>query len=304
MEEPTGEITPDAVFGTLANETRVRIVDALGDTGATAPEELEYVPFDRRDVGGRSYSALREAAGVDDKGRFNYHLGKLLGTFVRKDDGRYRLTWLGQLTRRYLVVGLFGPGPSTRRIALETTCPRCDHRVEALYSEDQVCYVDCPACDCRLTMVHVPRRGASERSATPLLDAASHRFRSHVSMLTHGVCPWCAGSVDAALHPDDGGFVAAYRDQPVVTFLCADCGGVYFPTVGETLLTHPAVVGFYQRHGADLRTRYPWSLPFATDGSSVTLRDRETLDVEVTLACESDRTTLELEAPVPAAVDD
>lgn len=297
------ETTPESVFGALANETRVRIVDALGRPDVDGPGAVEYVPFDH-DVGGRTYSALRAAADVDDKGRFNYHLGELLGTFVRKEEGRYRLTWLGHLSHRYLVVGLFGAAPTSEQFVLETPCPRCGHAVEAHYSTDQVFYVDCPACDCRLTMVHVPRYGAGSRGPTALCDAAAHRFRTHVSMLVHGVCPWCGGSVDAALHPHAAeSFVATHRDQPVVTFLCGDCGGVYFPTVGETLLTHPAVVSAYHEHSVDVRTRHPWSLPLATDGDCVDVRDPATLDVRVTFDCDGHRETLTVTEPIPAMVD-
>jgi hypothetical protein len=262
--------TPADAFAALANPVRVRLVRALGETAAADPADVDFLPFDHPDRG-LGYTALRERVDVDDNGRFNYHLGELRGSFVRKRDDRYRLTWLGVLAYRFLVAGRFSAEPVIRRFDLDERCPRCGGRVEARYTADQLLYVDCVACTLRTMMIHVPQHGVAGRSREALLTAGSIRFRAHVRSLVAGVCPWCSGRADAAVSPVDD----ETRGQPVATFLCRDCGGVYFPSVGATLLSHPAVVSFWHERGADLRDRRPWAVPFAVapDRAAVTSRD-------------------------------
>lgn len=67
-------------LGLLSDETRVRIVLAL----EAAPEE------------GLRFSELRERSGVEDAGRFNYHLEQLRGNLVGKSGKTYRLTPTGE----------------------------------------------------------------------------------------------------------------------------------------------------------------------------------------------------------------
>ena len=70
IETDSRTLQPDEAFVTLGNETRIEILRALQDAG-----------------GPLAFSELRDRVGVDDPGQFNYHLGKLAGHFVRKDEG-------------------------------------------------------------------------------------------------------------------------------------------------------------------------------------------------------------------------
>lgn len=72
------ETDPTDALTVLGDETRIAIVRALA-----AAEDP--VPF----------SELRRRAGVDDPGRFNYHLSKLREYFVREADGGYTLREAG-----------------------------------------------------------------------------------------------------------------------------------------------------------------------------------------------------------------
>ncbi|MDS0259485.1 citrate synthase/methylcitrate synthase [Haloarcula sp. S1CR25-12] len=69
-------------LSTLAEPARLEILLALDE--AETPVE---------------YSTLRAATSIDDKGRFNYHLRQLRGTFVANRDGGYAL---GQSGRRFV----------------------------------------------------------------------------------------------------------------------------------------------------------------------------------------------------------
>mgnify|MGYP006281269909 FL=1 len=82
------EAATDA-FEVLADPTRLAILLALHERSGPV-----------------SYTALREAASVEDKGRFNYHLRRLDG-LVRASDGEYRLTRRGaELVEGALADGL------------------------------------------------------------------------------------------------------------------------------------------------------------------------------------------------------
>ena len=284
MTDADDEPTAATAFGALANPLRVGIVRALGRTAAEGPADVTFVPFDHPDRG-LGYTELRDRVEVDDNGRFNYHLGKLLGRFVEQSDDRYRLTWLGVLTYRFLVAGRFSADPDTRRFPLDHSCPRCGGGVQARYTADQLLYVDCLDCRLRTMMIHVPQHGVAGRSAAALLSAGAMRYRTHVRSLTGGLCPWCSGRVETAVSD----VAHETRGQPVATHLCRACGGVYFPSVGAALLSHPAVVAFCHERGMDLRDHYPWTVPFAFDPGRATITDRDPLRVRVDVRQGGDR---------------
>jgi DNA-binding transcriptional ArsR family regulator len=69
---------PEEVFSALGDETRLRIL-----------LELAAVANERGVGAGLSFSELRQRVGVEDSGRFNYHLDTLSGGFITKRDGQY-----------------------------------------------------------------------------------------------------------------------------------------------------------------------------------------------------------------------
>ena len=78
MPEPTDgegfeEVTPEEGFSLLGHGTRIGIIRALWRAGNDAV----------------SFSELRERADVTDSGQFNYHLGELVGTFLRREGEGY-----------------------------------------------------------------------------------------------------------------------------------------------------------------------------------------------------------------------
>lgn len=68
-DEGGAGLSPDDAFGLLGNETRLAILQALGD----AADPL-------------SFSELRDRVWVSDSGQFNYHLDQLTGPFVGQTD--------------------------------------------------------------------------------------------------------------------------------------------------------------------------------------------------------------------------
>jgi DNA-binding transcriptional ArsR family regulator len=74
------------IFGLVADPTRLEILKALWEE-RTAHEGHGQEPVD--------FSTLREAVGVRDSGRFNYHLDSLVPEFVSQEDDGYTLTFAG-----------------------------------------------------------------------------------------------------------------------------------------------------------------------------------------------------------------
>jgi DNA-directed RNA polymerase subunit RPC12/RpoP len=282
MDDSDGSQTAADAFAALANPLRVGIVRALGETAADDPQEVTFLPFDHPERG-LSYTALRDRVPVDDNGQFNYHLDKVVGSYLEKHDDQYRLTWLGILAYRFLVVGRFSAAPVTRQFDLDEPCHRCGEGVTARYTEDQLLYVDCTGCGLRTMMIHVPQHGIANASREALLSAGATRYLTHIESLTAGHCPWCSGRVAASIHRSTD----PRRGQPVVTYLCRACGGVYFPSVGGTLLSHPAVVAFCHERGVDL-SRYPWTIPFAFDPDRATVTSTDPFRVVVDVQYEGD----------------
>lgn len=107
------EREPTDALAVLADETRIAILRALADADGVL-----------------AFTELRRRAGVDDAGRFNYHLTKLCEHFVREVDGGYALGHAG--TR--VVAAASRPGSSTASLEAEesrredgesTECPVC-----------------------------------------------------------------------------------------------------------------------------------------------------------------------------------
>jgi len=98
---------PEAVFGLLSDETR-DILRALWN----GDDEL-------------AFSALYDAVDVDDSGRFNYHLDKLVGQFVAKTDDGYEFTAAGVRVNGAIEAGSYATTGAMEPIPLESACPTC-----------------------------------------------------------------------------------------------------------------------------------------------------------------------------------
>lgn len=225
---------PAAVFKVLASETRVEILEILGDPPGTT----------------RSFSDLFDAVDMADSGNFTYHLNDLLGTFVHKQDDEYRLTHAGEQ-----VVGSIHAGTYTTDVTVESTrsgdtCQLCGGPLLFEYV-DETARVYCEDCG-KGRAFPFPPGCLSEYEPEELPAVSARWYRTHVQRILDGFCPLCAGRMEGAL--TRGVRTDETPPEPsLATFECGQCGNVRTVS-GATIVTfHPVVEGFLFEHGFDTR---------------------------------------------------
>jgi DNA-binding transcriptional ArsR family regulator len=230
----------DDVFGLVADRTRLEILRALWD------ERTGRDDYDSR----VSFSALRERVGVEDSGRFNYHLDELVPQFVSHEEDGYALTHAGTQIIGAAVSGIytetdtsFEPTP-----AGECPSPSCDGRIEIAY-ESGVVDFGCDTCD------------EQYRIQAPPILVAAHDLQENpeigwmyslnvIQKTTRGFCHLCSGPTETDLElseqVDDTDIVS-------VDHHCQECGSVATTSALLEVLDHPAVVSALHEAGLDYR---------------------------------------------------
>lgn len=213
----TGEppsLSPEAAFGVLGDETRVRILHALGGTeGALAFSEL----FDRIEY--------------KDSSNFSYHLEKLVGHFVEKTDDGYTLAQPGRRVVEAVLSGAVTDNPVVERTAIDRPCPFCQTNVEIAYRQEHVS-LHCPDCYGYQTRrddtdeygsvfgnlghLLLPPAGVRNRTPEEVLRAAEVWTATEMQSLYLGVCRRCSGAVTYDVEVCDA--------HELTDGLCGACG--------------------------------------------------------------------------------
>jgi hypothetical protein len=252
----------------VGDESRMQIIQSL-------VEQRREHPIDP----GLSFSDLREAVGIRDSGRFNYHLDKLRDQFVEEDDGEYKLTYAGRQIAIALVSGDYQPGISKEPIE-HGTCP-LEECTETLFARYEDGYVQLECADGhQVFQTGFPPVAAVERPMDKLLDVVVRRVYDDLGMLQEGVCPQCYGAA---------GYEAVYDDEHEGYMLrgaCDRCGTMNTATPGICILTDPDVRSFYREHGENIYELYPWELDvvFEQRNQTVVSEDPVRLQIDLTLS--------------------
>jgi hypothetical protein len=234
--------SPEAVFGLLGDESRLRILQALGET----PDEP--VPF----------SELHRRSEVDDSGRFNYHLGKLRGTFVRRADDGYELTYAGRQVIGAMYAGIYTANATVETIPVDGACPVCGGDLAAAYAEETA-RVDCTECEDFYNEFAFPP-GSLDQFDPEELPLAFDHWMSHVMRgVAAGFCQTCAGRMEGRLVVDEEGERLAGLPAHVA-YACDRCGSIATASGGTPTMFHPAVTGFLYDHGFETGRSPTWLL--------------------------------------------
>ena len=246
--------TPAAAFELVGDEVRAGIVGALQDAYREGERSLGYADLQRR-------------VGVEDSGRFNYHLTKLLGRFVAKDEGAYRLTYAGRKVASAIAAGTFDGEASVRPAPVEGRCYACgDERLVLSYREE-LCRVDCDACGEAVVHMPFPPGAVEAREAAGLERAFDRWTRSWNALARAGVCPECGGEVATGLAETTAGEPTVGDVAVRAALECHECWVRGYLPVGCLLVDHPAVVAFYWQHGRHVGERHLWEYEWAVSAA-------------------------------------
>lgn len=245
-------------FALLGHEIRLDILFALLDDWMAAYTEP------------KSYAELMEAVGMEDSGKFNYHLSKLRGVYVRKVEDGYVPT--ASATALYRTVLATRPTETVEheRPVTEATCPACGTRPRLQYERGFVT-VACPDCDEWDGFTYPFPQNGFEQHDDPL-GAVQDRVRCEVGLARRGQCPACAGQI--AVDPR----VEAIGDDHWIELGCESCTFVVGVELLLALLTDDRVAAGLREVGID-PTGHEWERP----SGEVSVLSRDPLRLETSV---------------------
>lgn len=208
-------LSPEEAFGVLGNETRMDILQTLGE----AEEPL-------------SFTDVRDRVGIRQGAQFNYHLEKLVGHFVRKTDDGYTLSPAARRVIEAVLSGLVTNPVNVPPTRIDRACPFCGETVLASYWNENL-MLWCPGCPGRyaigdrpglgvlpeeygfLGRLPLPPAGIQDRPLEAAWRSAWIWANLEFISMSTGVCPRCSGSPEIEItvcdsHPEEG--------------FCEDCG--------------------------------------------------------------------------------
>ena len=268
--------TEDA-FATLGDETRLRILIELGRAVSEGGHGS-----------GLSFSDLRERVGVSDSGRFNYHLDKLEGRFVRKNNnGNYTARYSALAVVSAFYAGAYAPERTEQTAETDRTCMECDRSLEMRYAV-QSFELNCSEHGTRLGFP-APAGAIEPRTLDELYEVVVARAMSNMNLIRQGICPRCWGTTIID-YPYDVGDI----DEPAVgvSIACDRCWLHYETLLRIIASSHPAVRGLYQEQGYEL---YDAFLRESLMYSAYQVQVDETEPMRATVAVELDGTRLRME---------
>jgi DNA-binding transcriptional ArsR family regulator len=263
--------TPAAdVFAAVADQTRIDILRALWDLGESMP-----------------FSELQATVGVKDGGRFNYHLGELVGRFVRRTGDGYELTFAGEQFVGALYSGTYTESADMSPLEVGT-CPTCDGRLEATYKDETVT-VTCDDCGRTITRFGAPPGlvAAADRSALP--QVLSNWVHTSFQRTARGFCTYCSGQV----RPSIGRDLWEQTDLLGARYDCESCGATFQASIAAATLDHPEVVAFNYEHGIDLNEDRIWEVPWLFDFDA-SVESETPLRVEIRVEFDDDPLVIHL----------
>jgi len=274
----TKVLSPHEAFDVVGDETRLQILQTLGEAdGPLAFSDL----FDRVDY--------------EDSGNFSYHLDILDGHFVRKTDEGYVLQRAGARIVEAILSGAVTDSPVVERTPVEKPCFLCGGQMEISYRQEsvRVFCVDCDgtrgsASDTQGAVnepiddvvggVGLPPAGVHNREPSELIHAGEIWSLAHGQASARGVCPRCSAPIDRSVnvcenHDTTSGRCGAcdQRFGVTTTISCTNCifGGEYVFTA--YLLGNTDLMGFLIDHGID---------PIQPNAFHLTEFDEEVLSID------------------------
>jgi len=230
---------PEAVFSALGDETRLRIL-----------LELAVVANERGVGAGLSFSELRQRVGVEDSGRFNYHLDKLSGSFVTKRDGQYIPLGPTMEVASAVYAGTYSSETGEHSTESDWHCPECGDRLLLWYT-GELLFLRCERDGGYLLAYGMPPGAFEGRSLEELAAVTYRRVMSEVNTARQGVCPQCWGhtSVSYPVDPEAPPQLHAAGDAVQTRLVCDRCWLRYHVPLRAVVASTPTVRSLLRRNG-------------------------------------------------------
>ncbi|WP_121821152.1 winged helix-turn-helix domain-containing protein [Halostella salina] len=278
MTDADAARSPEAAFSLLSNETRFAILRALYDA-------------DERSL---SFSDLRERTGVRDSGQFNYHLGKLVGVFVREVDDGYALRYAGKQVIGAVLSGAYTRELTVDPVPVDANCFECGASLAATYRNERA-RVGCTECDLSVTEYGVPPGLVEGYDREDLPHVFDRWIRTQMSQQFAGFCERCLGRIRTTMDDDPDPELGV----PGLSHECDRCSFSSVSVVGAAVIDHPAVVAFHHDHGVDLRETPLWDLDWlVSDRHELLSTDPPRVRVVIPLGDEELRVDVDADATV------
>jgi len=231
----------DEIVSVVGDETRLRILIAL----TQAVEEA--------DSPGLSFSELRDRVGVEDSGRFNYHLDKLRGTFVAKVDDQYVARGPGRRVVTSMYAGRYDDTAEEWTVEAPSRCHRCGEPLQASYERRRFgspLVLECPEHG-RYDRLPLPPGATEGRKPSEVVRVAYRYAMSQIEMAHAGVCSECLGPTSLTYPADP--VSSAYPEGRIPTRISCDrCWLHVGPPVQNLVLMAPRVRARFRAHGYEL----------------------------------------------------
>lgn len=252
-------LDPDQAFSLLGNETRIQILQELGEQSEP-----------------HSFTELRNRVGIRQGSQFNYHLDKLVGHFIEKTDGGYKLREPGRRVIQAIVSGAVTEDPRREPTRIDFPCLYCHEPVDVHYARGKV-RISCENCGGsfepteypppgetgdveqlgNVANLPLPPAGALGRPADEMFRAAGTLTHVECLAASGNVCPRCTAPTQMSIasvcleHDVDGDLCDAceHRDGVRIRYECTNC---VFETTAPAimgLLDVPELMRFAADHG-------------------------------------------------------
>lgn len=293
-------LSPDDAFEVLGDETRLQILRALGEAD-----------------GPLAFSEVFEEIEYDDYSNFGYHLERLVGHFVRKDEAGYELKRPGKRVVEAVLAGIVTDNPVIERTGTEWSCLFCGEDTEMSYREGGV-VLYCSACEGLMSesragamqrvlgddaddivgYVGLPPAGVYDRRPTAVLESAEIWTVTQIHQLTRGVCPRCSAPVERSVRaceahaPGDGVCDSCdHRFGVTGSVSCTNCIFEADAPFATFALGNVQLMGFMIDYGIDPMAPEA----FHKRASEEEIRSTDPLDARYTFTAGGESLTLRVE---------
>lgn len=267
-------ISMEEAISILGEQTRMEIIVELGKAWDEHRHQQQKLGF----------SELMEAVGLTDSGRFNYHLDKLVGSFVAKSEDGYWLPNPGMKLYRLIVSGTVTERGMREEIDVDD-CPSCGGTVRARYRGDNALVFICKDCNTGYAVIPFSPRGFTNRTDDEALQAAFRSFYSELRLAREGICPACDGDVETKLIDDLSDRLDSLSAGGVISSLkCSVCNNYYYSDLSSVALTTDEVRRFLLDGGLEPPLVREWHDVTVAADESVTVAQKDPLRVEITFA--------------------